>query len=96
MWHFPTIEVHQNAELELRQHTHKLFPALANLHFVPAPKARHAVTFHSITILPFRIYIPKLPRLASAKSLPLADLSSLPISNLTRKVALSASVPSSM
>ena len=96
MWHFPTIQVRQNAELELRQHTHKLFPALAKLHFVPAPKARHAVTFHSITILPFRIYIPKLPRLASAKSLPLADLSSLPISNLTRKVALSASLPSSM
>ena len=96
MWHFPTIQVHQNAELELRQHTHKLFPALAKLHFVPAPKARHAVTFHSITILPFRIHIPKLPRLASAKALPLADLSSLPISNLTRKVARSASLPSSI
>jgi A/G-specific adenine glycosylase len=96
MWHFPTIQVQQNPELELRQHTHKLFPALGKLHFVPAPKAHHAVTFHSITILPFRIHIPKLPRLASAKCLPLADLSSLPISNLTRKVARSASLPSSM
>jgi A/G-specific adenine glycosylase len=96
MWHFPTIQVHHDAELELRQHAHKLFPALPKLQFVPSAKARHAVTFHSITILPFRARVPKLPRLASAKSLPLADLSSLPISNLTRKVARSASLPSSI
>jgi A/G-specific adenine glycosylase len=95
MWHFPTIQVHQDAELELRQHAHKLFPALCNLHFVPAAKAHHAVTFHSITILPFRAHVRKLPRLASAKSLPLADISSLPISNLTRKVARSALLPAS-
>jgi len=96
LWHFPTIRVHQNAELELRTHAQELFPALANRHFVPAATARHTVTFHSITILTFLAHVPKLPRLASAKSLPLADLSSLPISNLTRKVARSALLPSSM
>jgi A/G-specific adenine glycosylase len=96
MWHFPTIQVRHGAELELRQHAQKLFPALGKLLFVPAAKARHAVTFHSITILPFRAHVPKLPRLGSAKSLPLADLSSLPISNLTRKVARSALLPSSL
>jgi A/G-specific adenine glycosylase len=95
MWHFPTIQVHQNVELELRQHAHELFPALRKLHFVPAAKAHHAVTFHSITILPFCAHVSKLPRLASAKSLTLADISSLPISNLTRKVARSALLPSS-
>ena len=63
MWHFPTIQVHQDAELELRKHAQELFPSLDKLHFVPAAKARHAVTFHSITILPFLAQVPKLPRL---------------------------------
>ena len=88
MWHFPTIQVHQHPELELRAYAQELFPSLAKLHFVPAAKARHSVTFHSITILPFLARVPKLPRLRSSKSLPLSDLSSFPISNLTRKVAL--------
>jgi A/G-specific adenine glycosylase len=96
MWHFPTIQVHHDAQLELRQHAQKLFPMLGKLHFVPAAKAHHAVTFHSITILPFLADVPKLPTLASAKSLSLSDLSSLPVSNLTRKVARSASLPSSL
>ncbi|HEY1471838.1 MAG TPA: A/G-specific adenine glycosylase [Candidatus Acidoferrum sp.] len=95
MWHFPTIQVRHDAELELRQHARKLFPSLAKLHFVSAAKARHAVTFHSITILPFVAHVPRLPRPHSARSLPLANLSSLPISNLTRKVARSALLTSS-
>ncbi len=90
MWHFPTIQVHQDADWELRQHAQKLFPTLGKFHFIPAAKARHAVTFHRITILPFRANVRELPRLASAKSVPLSDLDSLPISNLTRKVACSA------
>jgi A/G-specific adenine glycosylase len=87
MWHFPTIQVHQNAESELRQHAHKTFPALNQFPLVGVKKARHAVTFRNITLFPFRADVPKLPRLACAKSLPLDDLSSVPISNLTRKVA---------
>jgi len=95
MWHFPTIQVHQHAELELRHHAQQLFPSLAKLHLIPVANARHAVTFHSIIILPFLARVPKFPRLPSAKSLPLADLSSLPISNLTRKVARSSLLASS-
>jgi len=90
MWHFPTIQVHQNAESELRKHAHKTFPALDQFPLVGVKKARHAVTFRNITLFPFRADVPKLPRLACAKSLPLDDLSSVPISNLTRKVARSA------
>ncbi len=90
MWHFPTIQVHRNAESELGKYVQETFPALGKLRFVSAKKARHAVTYRSITLLPFRADVPKLPRLASARSLPLDDLSSLPVSNLTRKVARSA------
>jgi A/G-specific adenine glycosylase len=91
MWHFPTIQVQRNAELELRRHVQKIFPALGKLSFIAVNKARHTVTFRSITVLPFRAKVPHLPRLAAALSLPLDDLSSVPISSLTRKVARSAS-----
>lgn len=90
MWHFPTIRVHQNAEAELRKHVDKTFPALDRCPLVGVKRARHAVTFRNITLFPFRADVPKLPGLASAKFLPLDDLSSVPISNLTRKVARAA------
>lgn len=94
MWHFPTIQVQQNAESELLQHAQKNLPALGELSFVAVKKVRHTVTFHSITVLPFCGKVRKLPCLASARSVPLDDLSSVPVSNLTRKVARSASVAS--
>jgi A/G-specific adenine glycosylase len=56
----------------------------------PLKQVRHAVTYRVITLFPFLAKVPKLPRVAGAKVLPLADLSSIPVSNLTRKVAHSA------
>jgi A/G-specific adenine glycosylase len=56
----------------------------------PLKQVRHAVTYRAITLLSFLAKVPKLPRIAGAKILPLADLSSVPVSNLTRKVAHSA------
>jgi len=93
MWHFPTIAVHQNrADPELRKFAEKSLFAGRRLHatLFPLKKVRHAVTYRSITIFPFRVEVEKLPRVSMAKMLPLADLSSVAISNLTRKVALSA------
>jgi hypothetical protein len=56
----------------------------------PAEKVRHTVTYRDVTVLPFRIEVKKLPSVSGAKQIPLADLSSLPVSNLTRKVARAA------
>ena len=56
----------------------------------PLKQVRHAVTYRSITLLPFLAKAPRLPRIAGAKVLALADLASIPVSNLTRKVAHSA------
>jgi A/G-specific adenine glycosylase len=56
----------------------------------PLKHVRHAVTYRAITLFPFLTKIPKLPRVAGARILPLADLGSVPVSNLTRKVARSA------
>jgi hypothetical protein len=57
---------------------------------VPAGKVRHAVTYRAITLLPFLIKVRKLPRLPGARQVPLDNISTLPVSNLTRKVARAA------
>ncbi|MGB8322774.1 MAG: A/G-specific adenine glycosylase [Candidatus Acidiferrum sp.] len=92
MWHFPTIQIKSNPVAELRAHLHQLLPRLnpTSLHLAPLQKARHAVTYRNISIHPFRINVKKLPHLPIAEIFPLADLSSVPISNLTRKVARAA------
>ncbi|HXY00449.1 MAG TPA: A/G-specific adenine glycosylase [Candidatus Limnocylindrales bacterium] len=96
MWHFPTIRAKHDAERELREFVQKSiwrgkrfpgrFEALANV--------RHAVTYRQITLQPFRVHVAELPPVPNAKFLPLDDLSSVAISNLTRKVAQAATQPS--
>jgi A/G-specific adenine glycosylase len=96
LWHFPTIVVRSDACAELQAHLTELFAAgnadhLLELEVLPA--ARHAVTYRSITLRPFRICISELPRVVGAKTIPLPDVpapSSLAISNLTRKAARAA------
>ncbi len=93
MWHFPTIAVrHGPADSELRKFAEKSLLAGRSLRaqLFPLKKVRHAVTYRSITIFPFRVELEKLPRVSTSKALPLADLSTVAISNLTRKVARAA------
>ena len=92
LWHFPTIEVKGDAAGELLTYVETNFLAAKRLKITlqSLRKVRHAVTYRSITLLPFRAEVTKLPAIATAKVLPLADLSSVPISNLTRKVARAA------
>ena len=94
MWHFPTIQVQRDAASELREFVSRTifssrkFPGKLQT----LPKVRHAVTYRQITLLPFRLNVAKLPRAPRAKLLPLSDLSAVPVSNLTRKVARAALV----
>jgi A/G-specific adenine glycosylase len=92
MWHFPTIQVKTNAIKELAYFAQKTIFEGQKLpgKLEPLPKARHTVTYRQITIFPFRLRMTQLPNIAGAKHLPFEDLSSVPISNLTRKVARSA------
>jgi A/G-specific adenine glycosylase len=92
MWHFPTLSVNGNPAAQLRAHLHKLFPNLKNVEqqLAPAEKVRHAVTYRDVTVLPFRVEVNNLPSASGAKQIQLVDLSSLPVSNLTRKVARAA------
>jgi A/G-specific adenine glycosylase len=92
LWHFPTIEVKRDPASELLAHVSTNFTNSKKftIKLRPLKKVRHSVTYRSITLLPFRANVARLPDLADSKALPLDELSSVPISNLTRKVAREA------
>ena len=92
MWHFPTLSVAAEPAAKLLAFLRRLMPEVQRRKWqlIPAGKVRHAVTYRAITLLPFLIRVKKLPRLPGARQVPLSDISGLPVSNLTRKVASSA------
>jgi A/G-specific adenine glycosylase len=91
MWHFPTVAIRKDASTELRNYlADSLPPGNGALQLEPLNRVRHAVTYRSVTVLAFRIAIAKIPRIQGARSIPLKDFSTLPVSNLTRKIARAA------
>lgn len=92
MWHFPTLSVTAEPAGKLFAFLRKHIPGVPSRKWqlVSAGKVRHAVTYRAITLLPFLIETKKLPRISGAKHVPLGDISSLPVSNLTRKAARAA------
>jgi len=90
MWHFPTVSVSENPVAELDRFVRSMLGKSSPAFDLEATgKVRHAVTYRDITIFPFRISCRTLPAIAGAKTIWLSDLSSVAISNLTRKVAAS-------
>jgi len=89
MWHFPTLSVNGDPAVRLAAFLRKIMPHVPNREWqlVPAKRVRHAVTYRAITVSPFLLAVKELPSIRGAKQVPLGDLSSLPVSNLTRKVA---------
>ncbi len=87
--------VQNKSESQLRRYLSKLLPKsfAALTPFIALKSVRHAVTYRSITIHPFQIPCPKLPNLPGSQKVPLPDISTLPISNLTRKIAHAALNP---
>jgi A/G-specific adenine glycosylase len=96
MWHFPTVAARAKPEEALREHVRTLLgKALSNGHlsFQSLRPIRHTVTYRALTVGPYRISVSRLPGIAGATIVPLADVaahSALAISNLTRKVGRSA------
>ena len=93
LWHFPTIRVQTDAQQEVQQFCRKF---IGTRHvpgkFVPLRIVRHTVTYRHITVHPFLLEIRNLRRLPGTKSLALDELSWVPISNLTRKIARAATL----
>jgi len=92
MWHFPIVPVSGDPAAPLRRFLQELLPRAKKhkLQFEPRGKVRHSVTYRAITIAPFVINLKQLPRIPGAKRVPLREISTLPVSNLTRKVASAA------
>jgi A/G-specific adenine glycosylase len=91
MWHFPTVAVSEDPASDLRGYLKNVVGAKAlPSRFVALGKIRHAVTYRAISLLPFLAKFKKLPRVAGARIILLKDFSSVPVSNLTRKVARAA------
>src|SRR5260370_53469 len=89
MWHFPTLSATGNPDGNLLAFLQKLGPGVQSRRWqlVAAGKVRHAVTYRSITLLPFIIRVKKLPRISGARQVPLGAISTLPVSNLSPKAA---------
>jgi hypothetical protein len=80
MWHFPTVSVRENPAKELRRFLAKLLGIPekdGSQRLEPLAKVRHAVTYRDILLLPFRVLVPKLPRIHAAKRISLPELASL-------------------
>ncbi len=92
MWHFPAVRAGKNALRALRKHLGKSFgkAAAAGAEIAAAKPVRHAVTYREITIAPFLVRVKRLPRTRGARALLLSELHTLPVSNLTRKIARAA------
>jgi A/G-specific adenine glycosylase len=86
MWQFPAVEVTRHAKAELEAHLSKTL-AITTISLEELPAARHGVTFRNITLLPFLAKVLKLPKLPRTRILSLKNLSQLPISSATRKIA---------
>ena len=88
MWHFPTVAVDREPRGELREFLGGLLPAKRRgFELEPLAQVKHAVTYRRVTVQPFRLAMTRIPQRAGAKILALAQVSSLPVSNLTRKIA---------
>jgi A/G-specific adenine glycosylase len=92
LWHFPTVSapssVHKSLIAllgsELRIKSAKSYkPVLLD-------KVRHTVTYRAISVAAYLVRVKQLPKIPGAKAVPLEELSSLAVSNLTRKIARTA------
>ncbi len=91
MWHFPTVAIRKGPPAELGKFLDEFLPATnSKFHLEPLAKVRHAVTYRNVTVLPFRITVAKIPHIQGARCISLEDFSTLPVSNLTRKIARAA------
>ena len=97
MWQFPAIEVSRHPRIELENHlreTLALNSALLSLEALPA--TRHGVTFRNVTLLPFLLELPRLPKPPRSRAITLKTIHRLPVSSATRKLATAAMLRNSV
>jgi A/G-specific adenine glycosylase len=92
LWHFPTVSAPTNSEQALEQLLRRelRIKFVTSIHPERLDKVRHTVTYRTISIAAYLIRLKQLPKIPGAQCLPIQELQSLPISNLTRKIARAA------
>ena len=92
LWHFPVQSSRTNPREDLRRLLRRYLRRRTEKSSLPLalPRVRHSVTYRKIELLPFLIRVARLPHISGGKRVPLSAVTSLPISNLTRKTARSA------
>jgi A/G-specific adenine glycosylase len=92
LWHFPTVSAPNGAETALHMLLNRDLQIKPGKSVQPEPlgKVRHTVTYRTISVTPYLVRLKGLPKLSGGKYLPLIDVFSMPVSNLTRKIARSA------
>jgi A/G-specific adenine glycosylase len=89
LWHFPSVSAATDAEQTLEKLLrHDLgVTTTKSPRFEALQNVRHTVTYRAISVVAFLLRVKSLPNISGAKFLPLEEVTALPISNLTRKVA---------
>ncbi|MGH9561405.1 MAG: hypothetical protein ACRD3S_08115, partial [Terracidiphilus sp.] len=63
MWQFPAVKVLRHPRAELEKHLRATLALNGTpITFHPLPAARHGVTFRNVTLLPFLVQLPYLPK----------------------------------
>ena len=92
LWHFPTVSAVARPERALEQLLGRDL-GMESAESVRAERldgVRHTVTYRSISVVAYFVRVRKLPKIHGAESVPLREIPSLAISNLTRKIARAA------
>ncbi len=91
MWQFPAVEVTHDAAAELKAHLNQALQIdTGSLELKPLRTVRHAVTFRSITLMPFLVRVLRLSKLPRTQIVSLAGLGHITTSSATRKIAATA------
>jgi A/G-specific adenine glycosylase len=90
--HFPTVSAPANSRQALEQLLRRELRVKSAKSIRPEllDKVRHTVTYRAISIAAYLIRVKELPKISGAQHVPLIETQSLPISNLTRKIARTA------
>jgi len=88
MWQFPAVQVARHPKAELEAHIRATL-GIDGIALQELPAARHGVTFRNITLLPFLARVERLPKVSRTRILALENLSHVPVSSATRKIAAS-------
>ena len=89
LWHFPTVSAPSGCEAALHALLRRVLQITPSKSTQPErlENVRHTVTYRTLSVSSYLVRVKRLPKLGGTRHLPITDVPSMPISNLTRKIA---------